>query len=82
VYKIEDKAACSSKIYPLQSAKRMVAYLTLQEISLLAQASNRKSKSPPAPFRPRISPDGKRYLSALTQEDSLRIQQQVEFEER
>jgi len=41
----------------LSRAQRIVAYLTPQEISLLAEA-DRKSKSPPAPLRPCISPDG------------------------
>jgi len=41
----------------LSRAQRIVAYLTPQEISLLAEA-DRKPKSPPAPLRPRISPYG------------------------
>jgi len=44
----------------LSRAQRIVAYLTPQEVALLAKAieANRKSKSSPAPLRPRISPDG------------------------
>lgn len=48
----------------LSGAQRIVAYLTPQEISLLAGA-DRKSKSPPAPFRPYISPDGDEILFYL-----------------
>jgi len=44
----------------LSRAQRIVTYLTPQEVALFAEAieANRKSKSPPAPLRPRISPDG------------------------
>jgi len=65
----------------LSRAQRIVAYLTPQEISLLAEVDGN-----PKALQHHLGHSSPvmvmRYLSTLTQEDSLRIQQQVEFEER